>query len=96
MDKFSSFAEERLVGDKVSVSDILNKEITVLSYKIMKSKIEDDNYAQIQIEINGEKKVVFTSSKVLKDQLETYKDHIPFIATIIKTRKYFSLVKGEM
>lgn len=83
MDKFSSFAEERLVGDKVSVSDILNKEITVLSYKIMKSKIEDDNYAQIQIEINGEKKVVFTSSKVLKD-------HIPFIATIIKTRKYFS------
>lgn len=93
MDKFSSFAEERLVGDKVSVSDILNKEITVLSYKIMKSKIEDDNYAQIQIEkieINGEKKVVFTSSKVLKDQLETYKDHIPFIATIIKTRKYFS------
>lgn len=90
MDKFSSFAKERLVGDKVSVSDILNKEITVLSYKIMKSKIEDDNYAQIQIEINGEKKVVFTSSKVLKDQLETYKDHIPFIATIIKTRKYFS------
>ena len=90
MDKFSSFAEERLVGDKVSVSDILNKEITVLSYKIMKSKIEDDNYAQIQIEINGEKKVVFTSSKVLKDQLEAYKDHIPFIATIIKTRKYFS------
>ncbi len=90
MDKFSSFVEERLVGDKVSVSDILNKEITVLSYKIMKSKIEDDNYAQIQIEINGVKKVVFTSSKVLKDQLETYKDHIPFIATIIKTRKYFS------
>lgn len=90
MNKFSDFAEEQLFGEKISVSEILNKEISVLSYKIAKSKIEKDDYAQIQIEINGEKKVVFTNSTVLKDQLERHKEHLPFITTIIKPKKYYT------
>ena len=40
--------------------------------------------------INGEKKVVFTNSTVLKDQLERYKEHLPFITTIIKPKKYYT------
>lgn len=40
--------------------------------------------------IDGEKKVVFTNSTVLKDQLERYKEHLPFITTIIKPKKYYT------
>lgn len=42
------------------------------------------------IEVDDERKVLFTNSSVLKDQLEKYKDNLPFITTIIQPKKYFS------
>lgn len=53
MQRFSDFAEARpLDGDKISISSILGKEITVLSYKIDHSKFKDNAkfYTRIQIE----------------------------------------------
>lgn len=47
-------------------------------------------YAQIQIELHGELRVIFTNSTVLKEQLQRYKEHLPFCTTIIKNNKYFS------
>lgn len=44
----------------------------------------------MQIEVDDERKVLFTNSSVLKDQLEKYKDNLPFITTIIQPKKYFS------
>lgn len=46
--------------------------------------------AQIQIELHGELRVIFTNSTVLKEQLQRYKEHLPFCTTIIKNNKYFS------
>ena len=91
MHKFSEFASTvHFVGDKISINKILNKEISVLHYRIKPSKHGTDDYAQMQIELDGEKMVCFTISMVIKEQLEMYKDKLPFTTTIIKPRKYFT------
>lgn len=91
MNKFSDFAEEKFIGEKIKISKVLNKEIKVLAFQVKKSKIEkDDFYIQMQIEVDDERKVLFTNSSVLKDQLEKYKDNLAFITTIIQPKKYFS------
>ena len=79
MNKFSDFAEEKFIGEKIKISKVLNKEIE-----------KDGFYIQMQIEVDDERKVLFTNSSVLKDQLEKYKDNLPFITTIIQPKKYFS------
>lgn len=91
MNKFSDFAEEKFIGEKIKISKVLNKEIKVLAFQVNKSKIEKDGfYIQMQIEVDDERKVLFTNSSVLKDQLEKYKDNLPFITTTIQPKKYFS------
>jgi hypothetical protein len=90
MNKFSDFAEEKFIGEKIKISKVLNKEIKVLAFQVKKSKIEKDGfYIQMQIEVDDERKVLFTNSSVLKDQLEKYKDNLPFITTIIQTKEIF-------
>jgi len=93
--RFSDFAKEqsRLDGDKVKLKDILNQEITVTGYKVKKSnytKTSGEQYLTLQFEINGEKKIFFTGSGVLIEQIERYADKIPFITTVIKIDKYYT------
>lgn len=96
MNRFSDFSTEQLIGEKISIDKILNKEIKVLAFRLKNSKIENSKiekgstYAQIQIELHGELRVIFTNSTVLKEQLQRYKEHLPFCTTIIKNNKYFS------
>ena len=101
MNRFSDFSTEQLIGEKISIDKILNKEIKVyteddhlikvLAFRLKNSKIEKGStYAQIQIELHGELRVIFTNSTVLKEQLQRYKEHLPFCTTIIKNNKYFS------
>lgn len=90
MNRFSDFSTEQLIGEKISIDKILNKEIKVLAFRLKNSKIEKGStYAQIQIELHGELRVIFTNSTVLKEQLQRYKEHLPFCTTIIKNNKYF-------
>lgn len=92
--KFSDFSteEKRLDGDKVKIDEILGKEITILAFRILPSKHNIANdYLILQFSINDENKVLFTGSKVLQDQLERYKDQLPFMATIIKPGKFYTL-----
>lgn len=59
--------------------------------RIIRKKIKcKRTIAQIQIELHGELRVIFTNSTVLKEQLQRYKEHLPFCTTIIKNNKYFS------
>ena len=97
--KFSEFAKEdrHLEGPKKRIDEVLNLEILVLGYKIGKSKYknkgksEDTDYLTLQIEINGEKFVVFTGSQVLTEQVKKYEDKMPFLAKIVKIDQYYSL-----
>ena len=90
--KFSDFAvgETKLDGEKVKLKDILNQEILVTGHAIHRSKFKDENYLTIQFESDGSRKVVFTGSCVLMDQLEKYVDKIPFFTTIRDFGKYYA------
>ena len=88
MNRFSDFSTEQLIGEKISIDKILNINT---AFRLKNSKIEKGStYAQIQIELHGELRVIFTNSTVLKEQLQRYKEHLPFCTTIIKNNKYFS------
>lgn len=93
--RFSEFADPRdgfpLEGRKRKLNEILNIEMLIINYRISPSKVNADSCLTIQFEIDGEKQVVFTGSKVLTNQMERYKDKIPFLAKIIKQNKYYTL-----
>ncbi len=97
MEKFCDFAEKRqiLEGDKERIDDILNKNIIVTGYKIEKSKFKkngNEQYVKIQFKDDEQAAphVCFTGSTVLIDQLELYKEHIPFETQIKKINRYYT------
>ena len=94
MKKFAAFSNEGILdGDKKKIDDIVNNEIIIRGYSIKDSKYSDNQngeYLTLQFEIGEIKYVVFTGSKVLIDQIEKYKDEIPFLTTIRKINKYYS------
>ena len=95
MRKFSDFAQDEniLEGEKLTIASVLNKEIEVTGYRIKNSKYAKSNFEKclsLQFELGGSKFVAFTGSNVLIDQIEKYKDEIPFLTTIIKIDKYFT------
>lgn len=95
MKKFSDFAKDENIieGEKLKIANILNKEIMVIGYKIRNSRYAKSNSERclsLQFELNDTKYVAFTGSNVLIDQIEKYKDEIPFATTIIKIDKYFT------
>jgi len=81
--------ENAFVGKKIDVEDILNLEITVIGYEIKPStKKAGSNYLTMQIETEGNKRVVFSGSKTLQDLIEQVpKDKFPFKTTIKKNDK---------
>jgi hypothetical protein len=95
MKKFSDFAEQNnvMTGDKISIAEILDKEIEIIGYKISDSKFkktENDKLLTLQFIINDIERILFTGSNVLKDQCEKYKDEIPFATIIKKVNKFYT------
>ena len=90
--KFSDFAPAsgKLEGEKMKLADILDKEILVTGYAVHKSKFKDEMYLTLQFEFDNVKRVLFTGSGVLTNQIETYADKIPFFATVKNFGKYFA------
>lgn len=97
MKQFSDFAkeEERLEGDKVKLDSILDQEITIHGFTLAKSnysKNKSGQYITVQFsKQDAEKQVFFSGSDVLIDQLQKYKDEMPFIARIKNVNKYYTL-----
>jgi len=95
MKKFSDFAKDTILdGEKAKLEDVLNVEIKVLGYNIKNSKYSKNSsgkYLTLQIERDNRRYVVFTGSDVLIDQLEKHGHEIPFVTTIRKINRYYSL-----
>jgi len=95
MERFHEFAEESgpLDGDKVRIDDVLNKELIITGYKIKESKYPKSGpkCLTLQVVLDDKKYVLFTGSVVLLEQMEKYQDHLPFIATIQKIDRYYTL-----
>jgi len=77
------------VGNKIELFKVLNEEITVHEFKIKDSKYDKENAAgkclHLQIEYNGEKRVLFTGSVVMMDMIQQVeKDDFPFTTKITK------------
>lgn len=97
MKKFSDFKIEpkrdHFVGDKIKMLKVLNQEIIVHGYRLNKSKYENTNSGKclhIQIELKGEKHVLFTGSKILAETIEQVpKENFPFTTTITKEGESF-------
>jgi hypothetical protein len=83
-------------GKKITLDDILDKEIVVLRYRIKKTKFsEAKNPDCLTVQFTYPENedahfVFFTGSSVLMQQLEKYKEKLPFAATIKKIGKYFT------
>ena len=93
--RFSEFAKDHapLDGEKVKISDLLNKEILVRAFRVKKSKFSGNggnNCLTIQFDMDGKRCVTFTGSAVLAEQAAAYADEMPFVATIKKIDKYFT------
>ena len=93
--RFSDFAKEHvpLDGAKLKIDDIINKEITVIGYRVKDSKFTKDKITTcltIQFLLGDTRHVVFTGSQVLLDQCKAYESEIPFLATVKKVDKYFT------
>jgi len=90
---FSDFADETkpLEGAKKKIDEVLNQEILIIDFKIKDSKHhKDSQYLTLQFRIANDTFILFNGSRVLSDQLEKYKDNLPFYATIKKIDKYYT------
>lgn len=92
MKKFSEIAKDdiHLAGDKMSLQEVVGKQIIVTGYKITKSKFKEDNYVAIQFDLGGEQHVTFTGAMVLIEQLKKYGEHVPFETCIKRLGKFYS------
>lgn len=97
--KYSDFEnDEFLKGEKTTIEEILNKEIIITGIKKEPSKVKKgETYNKIQIvdEVIDDKPhylIFFSSSSVLDKQINKYKDKLPFRATIIKQKNYYTLI----
>lgn len=94
--RFSDFCAELtpLDGDKERIESVLNQEIRVIGYQIKRSKFGEKGPGKcltVQFERDGARKVLFTGSQVLIEQFEKYGSEIPFLATIKKIDRYYTL-----
>jgi hypothetical protein len=70
---------------------VLNKEILILGFKSGKSKFKEGGYTTVQFEMDGARRVLFTGSQVVADQLQKYQAHLPFRTVIQKINRYYTL-----
>lgn len=80
-------------GDRISIDNAIDKQIIVLSAHIGPSKFQKGNNEQcltLQIELNNEKRVIFTNAKYLIEAMQNAtKEDFPFSTIIKKTNKRF-------
>lgn len=96
MKQFSQFnikpITKTFTGDKIKIDRVLNKRITVVTYKIEKSKFEKGNGNRLclQIEVDGTSRIIFTGSTILMDMIEQVpKTNFPFTTTIVRESERF-------
>lgn len=72
------------VGEKIKVQKLFNVPISVIAFKVEPSRQKPGTeLLTLQIEKSGEKRIVFTGSTVLIDQIRRVPDDgFPFITTI--------------
>lgn len=96
MKKFSELNVKSTVpmsGEKIKIKNVLNLEISILDFRIDESlfkKNKSGKRLQLQMNIAGEIKVLFTGSEVLMGQIaQVDKDDFPFSTIIKQVEDYY-------
>lgn len=98
MNSFSQFNIKTTIkgfeGDKIKMSKILNREITIHHYKIEESKVFKDRGTgkclHLQISFSNEKHILFTGSSGLIETIQQVPETgFPFTTTIIEENDRF-------
>lgn len=81
--------KDALMGEKLKMDKILNREIMIEKYQIKPSRVFPDKgngkYVEMQIIVDGLQRVVFNGSVFLMDALEQIlPTDFPFTTTIVK------------
>lgn len=72
----------------------LGREIVITGFRVRVSRygdISDKEYIAVDYEVDGEKHFFNTGSMLLRKQLESSKDEMPFLATIKKKDTWLTL-----
>lgn len=81
----------QFTGEKIKMSKILNREITVHHFKIEPSKFNKGKCLFMQISLNKTKHVVFTGSNYLMDIISKIAEKdFPFTTTIVEDNERFN------
>ena len=76
----------------MKISDVLGVEIVVTGFTVIASKYgKNEEATRIEFEKDGSKHICYTSSALLRRQLEAAKDELPFIATIVEKNHWLTL-----
>ena len=94
---------EILDGEKIKIESILNLPLVFTGWEITQSKVKTSEMClKLQFELNGERRVCFTGSTVLIDQIrcvetELVKRNLPrkFRAKIVKIGKFFKFCNED-
>jgi hypothetical protein len=82
-----------MVGDKIKINRVINKEIEVKDYELNESKFKEQNSSQclkLQIKYEDELRVIFTGANQLIEAIrQISKDVLPFKTTIVETNGYY-------
>jgi hypothetical protein len=93
--RFSDFADDDrpLAGEKVKIENILNQEILITGYRVNESKFKSNSPRCLTVQFMKDETqhVIFTGSAVLINQQEKYGKEIPFLATVRKIERYYTL-----
>lgn len=80
---------KHFTGNKIKISKVLNKEITVHGFSIKPSTFKG-NCLHLQISMDGTMFVIFTGSTILIDTIKRVpKESFPFETTIVEENDHF-------
>lgn len=94
MKKFRDFniqiETNTFIGDKIKISKVLNRKITVHTFKIEASKFNNGKCLYLQIDLEGVKHIVFTGSTVLTEMIKQVPtEGFPFETTIVEDNERY-------
>lgn len=82
-----------MIGEKIKISKVLNKEIVINDYRVTDSKFPKNKSGKclcIQIVFEGDMRVIFSGSDVLISQIEQVdREVLPITSTIRQQGDYY-------
>jgi hypothetical protein len=84
---------DSFAGEKIRIARIINREIVILNFKLEPSKYPKNKTGKclhLQLEVDGEKKVLFTGSDILiKTMEQVKKEDLPVVCKIVQEGEHY-------